>query len=267
MAKSKQSVCLVDSKRYIDVAHIQEELISIYDKYLKIKWVNEAFASFFAKSRAELIGKSILELIPKSEHKKLRQLHKSLINKAAPKIVHLDEVIDPDGNTRWQNWKNIAVFDDSGKFIEFRAVGSDATEMVEIKNRLKQLENISHELDLQNTILIGQRDNKQVLIKLSDVFYIKANLKVSEARVADGFVTLPKSLLLLEKELAKHNFFRIHKSYLVSLDKIERLETVERSRFKVYVKHIEEHVESSIYGAKKLREHSLVCGVNFTPKP
>ena len=56
-----------------------------------------------------------------------------------------------------------------------------------------------------------------------------------------------------EQLLKDMNFFRVHRSYLVNLDKIKSMESMNESKYKMYFYDMDEFVISSKRGAKELR--------------
>ena len=59
----------------------------------------------------------------------------------------------------------------------------------------------------------------------------------------------------LETLLSGKNFFRIHRSYIVNVDKIKSMKSVEQSKLQIYFDGIAEVITSSKEGAKEFREY------------
>jgi two-component system LytT family response regulator len=97
--------------------------------------------------------------------------------------------------------------------------------------------------------------DESFLIKASDIIYIKANLTEVIIRTSQHESYLQRKISILETELKDFGFFRVHRSYLVNLDKIKSLITVEQSRFKIEFHEIDEVISTSRDGAKFLREY------------
>jgi two-component system LytT family response regulator len=55
--------------------------------------------------------------------------------------------------------------------------------------------------------------------------------------------------------LENKNFFRVHRSYIVNVDKIKSMLSVEQSKLQISFKDIQEVVTSSKDGAKEFREY------------
>jgi PAS domain S-box-containing protein len=97
---------------YQELTKYQKELICVYDRKFKIKWINEAYAKFFCREKEDLIGRSLLELVPQTEHKSIKKMCHSLSEKNPEKNHTNRVIIAPNSEIVWQEWKNIAIYDD-----------------------------------------------------------------------------------------------------------------------------------------------------------
>ena len=59
----------------------------------------------------------------------------------------------------------------------------------------------------------------------------------------------------LEILLSGKNFFRVHRSYIVNVDKIKSMRSVEQSKLEISFEGISEIITSSKEGAKDFREY------------
>ena len=89
---------------------------------LTITWANEAYCRYFGKSREELVGRSFLPLLPEGDRDPLKAAILSL-NRENPEGTFEHRVRGADGEIRWQQWTNRAVYDEKGNFVEYQAVG------------------------------------------------------------------------------------------------------------------------------------------------
>lgn len=122
---------------YQDIVEGQTELICRLLPDGTNTYVNHVCCEYFGKKFEELIGRNIMSFIPKEEHHKVKALLKSL-NQQNPvgKIEH--QVIMPDGNIRWQQWVDRAIFDENGQIIEIQTVGRDITDRKRVEERLER---------------------------------------------------------------------------------------------------------------------------------
>lgn len=109
--------------------------------------------------------------------------------------------------------------------------------------------------------LIGKRGSRLYLISPEDIYYIQADLDEVIIRIDQTDVSVKRKISDLEKLLKGKNFFRIHRSIIVNVDRIKSMESVEQSKLQIAFKGIDDVVTSSKDGAKEFREfleeHSL----------
>jgi len=95
---------------------------------------------------------------------------------------------------------------------------------------------------------------KLILKPYSEVYYFEAKLKHSIGYLKEGHFVCQKSLAFLEKILKPYGFLRIHKSYLVNLDKIRSLTSLPDGKMEVCIVELNRVLKTSKLGAKRLRE-------------
>ena len=114
---------------------------------------------------------------------------------------------------------------------------------------------------LQNSVsqsskkLIGKRGNKIYLLDLEDIYYIKADLDEVIVKIAEADVYVKKKIGQMAELLFNKNFFRIHRSIIVNVDKIKSMQSIEQSKLQISFHDIDEMVTSSKEGAKEFREY------------
>lgn len=96
--------------------------------------------------------------------------------------------------------------------------------------------------------------NRYILLKPSDIYYIKAELSETIIRTKDHEYLSNKRLYEFEQILSNKGFFRVHKSYIVNLSKIKEMKVVEQSKFLISFDGIPDTIKTSRDGAKYLRE-------------
>lgn len=123
----------------------------------------------------------------------------------------------------------------------------------DVKRVLKRVEKFK-KFENKQKFLVKDLEGKYKILSPEQIYYIKAELKESMLRTKDDYIYYPLSISKLEEKLKTQNFFRIHKSYLINLDKIERIERAEQSKLIFQFKDINERVVSSKEGGKLFRE-------------
>ncbi|MDI6718898.1 MAG: PAS domain S-box protein [Methanomicrobiales archaeon] len=117
-------------------------------------FVNEAYCRFLGMPRERIIGRKVRPRVPDAEAAGVRQHLSSLtIDRPVGTIQH--RVILPDGSMGWQQWTDMAIFDEMGNIVEYQSVGRDITEMKQAEEALRQSEEKYRELvELANTVIL-----------------------------------------------------------------------------------------------------------------
>lgn len=102
--------------------------------------------------------------------------------------------------------------------------------------------------------ILSKNHDTFYLNKPSEIFYVQADLSEVVLRTTQGFSYYAKKISQMEELLEPYGFARVHRSYLVNLEAIDRFYSCDQSRLKFYFKGIEEYVESSKEGAKIFRQ-------------
>ena len=125
----------------------------------------------------------------------------------------------------------------------------------DIKNILEKIRNFKSSSDEQSKKILGKRGDKLYLIDISDIYYIKADLDEVIVRIKDADTYVRRKIGDLETLLSGKNFFRVHRSYIVNVDKIKSMKSVEQSKLQISFEGIAEIITSSKEGAKDFREY------------
>jgi two-component system LytT family response regulator len=106
-----------------------------------------------------------------------------------------------------------------------------------------------------NKKILGKRGNKIYLIELDDIYFIKADLDEVIVKIKEADVYVRKKIGELNELLKDKNFFRIHRSIIVNVDKIKSMQSIEQSKLEIFFNDIDSVVTSSKDGAKEFREY------------
>jgi len=101
--------------------------------------------------------------------------------------------------------------------------------------------------------IMSRNGDNYYLLRPEDIYYIKADLSEVMLRTKKGFSYVVKKISDLETVLSEHHFVRVHRSYLINLDHIKEMETIEQSKIRFSFEGINDTVESSKDGAKHFR--------------
>jgi PAS domain S-box-containing protein len=122
-----------------------------------LTFANDAYCRYFGRSRADLIGRSFLELIPATEHE-LARAHLASLTLDRPAASSEHRVTRPDGEVRWQHWTDHACFDPSGRLTEFQAIGRDVTEQKRAEQALRESEERYRALVMASADIVWRSD-------------------------------------------------------------------------------------------------------------
>jgi len=111
----------------------------------------------------------------------------------------------------------------------------------------------------QTKKIMGKRGDKIYLIELDDIYYIKADLDEVIIKTKEEEIYVRKKIGQMVELLSNHNFFRIHRSIIINIDKLQSMQSGEQSRLEITFTDIKETVTSSKDGAKEFREYLEQC--------
>ncbi|WP_072680896.1 LytTR family DNA-binding domain-containing protein [Arcobacter sp. LA11] len=128
-----------------------------------------------------------------------------------------------------------------------------------VKNALQKIEkyiqNINNDKKETSKKIIAKRGSKIYMIDIDDIYYVKADLDEVIIKIKETDAYVRKKMQDMNELLKGKNFFRIHRSYIVNVDKIKSMQSVEQSKLEISFKDIDDIVTSSKDGAKEFREY------------
>ncbi len=134
--KKQIEQALKDSEeRYRAIVQDQTELICRFLPDGTLTFVNHAYSHYFETTPNQLVGQNLVQLIPEAGREVVHQ-QIALLNALTPNHPILTQkytVLKPNGEISWQQWTNRAIFDATGRIIEFQAVGQDISDRVRIE--------------------------------------------------------------------------------------------------------------------------------------
>lgn len=117
-----------------------------------------------------------------------------------------------------------------------------------------ELKNSIERVTKKEIRFLSKAGDVRYLLRPEDIFYVKADLTEVIFRSIDGFSYYPKKISEIEESLKKSSFLRIHRSYIINLNRIKEMNTVEQSRISFTFDDIDEAIESSKEGARLFRD-------------
>lgn len=122
-------------EHYRDLVRTQGDVILRQDLSRRVTYVNDVFCATFGCTRAEIIGRPFVPVLPEDE--KPRYLG-ALSGTVLPKRVRFDQRVMTTNGSRWFAWEECVVRDEVGDAKEIHVVGSDITDRKAVEERLAE---------------------------------------------------------------------------------------------------------------------------------
>ena len=113
-------------RQYQSVVEDQAEMICRFRPDGRFTFANRAYGEAFGHPPVDLIGRNVWELVPPDVHRSRAEL--SGMTTAFPVITRELNVAPEGASARWQQWRERALFDESGVVVEYQMVGQDITD-------------------------------------------------------------------------------------------------------------------------------------------
>lgn len=131
--------------RYQAILEAQKELLCRFLPDYTLTFANESLCELTGKTRKELIGQKFTKFLYKEDRKKIMDAIGS-IDIDNPSEMHEERAIVKNGEVRWLEWSNRAIFDKNNKIAEYQSVGRDITERKLAEERIKEKERFMSEI-------------------------------------------------------------------------------------------------------------------------
>jgi len=102
--------------------------------------------------------------------------------------------------------------------------------------------------------ILSKYGDSYLLLKPKEIHYVKADLSEVMIRTSKGFSYYAQKISDLYERLESFGFVRIHRSYLININEIKEIETIEQSKLRFSFQNNSDEIESSKDGAKAFRE-------------
>ena len=134
--KKAEEALRESEERYRAVIEDQSEFITRFLPEGTHIFVNEAYCRYFSKTPEEIIGtKFVPQLFDEDKPQVLQHLQNLTRQNPVETMEH--RIIMPDGQVRWQQWSDRAIFDEQGNLVEYQSVGRDITERKKAEDELR----------------------------------------------------------------------------------------------------------------------------------
>lgn len=152
-------------ERYRAIIEDQTEMICRSLPDTTLTFVNDSYARYFDRTPSELLNKKFIDFLPESDAIAMRDFLSGFVPEQPVKTTE-HRVIRSDGEECWHQWMDRAIFDDSGKIIEFQSVGRDITERKRTEAALQRSE------ELNRAVLGSLRDQIAVLDREGEIIAV-----------------------------------------------------------------------------------------------
>ena len=113
-------------RQYQSVVEDQTEMICRFRPDGRYTFANRAYGEAFGRAPVDLIGGNVWELIRPGVHRSRGEL--AGMTPTCPVITRELNVAPEGASARWQQWRERALFDESGAVVEYQMVGQDITD-------------------------------------------------------------------------------------------------------------------------------------------
>jgi len=137
--KLSESKLRESEERYRGVVESQSEFITRFRPDGTITFANEAYCRYFGLPDCDITGKKFIPTIPEEEKRRLDEGFRNLTPEN-PELSIEHRIILPNGEPRWQQWNDRAIFSPDGNVIEYQSIGRDITEQRQIEKDLIESE-------------------------------------------------------------------------------------------------------------------------------
>ena len=131
-------------EEYRNLVQSSNSIILKFDLNFNIIFTNKYAEDFFGFTNEELIGKSALEtIIPRvdSSGNDLNEMAKNLINNPDSFVDNENENIRKNGDRVWIAWRNKAIYDSNGQYVNMLSTGYDITDRKQAEKNLQDAHN------------------------------------------------------------------------------------------------------------------------------
>ncbi|MCA9424290.1 MAG: PAS domain S-box protein [Candidatus Omnitrophica bacterium] len=114
---------------YETIINSQSEMVCRYTPDGKLIFVNDAYCEKFGRSRDDLLGQRVVDLLSPGERESGKRNLKDWVKN--PRVVkHTIEFFLADGTLGYQEWVDTPIFDKTGRLEFYQGVGRDITDHV-----------------------------------------------------------------------------------------------------------------------------------------
>lgn len=115
-------------ERFFEFTENSPAFICAFNTNFEIYYANPALCKFMKLPKEEIIGKKFYDFIKLKSNKDYALFRIKNLTPENPSETHDQMYTDKDGETKWQQWTNIAYFDENNNVVDYHSVGIDITD-------------------------------------------------------------------------------------------------------------------------------------------
>jgi diguanylate cyclase (GGDEF)-like protein/PAS domain S-box-containing protein len=142
---------------YRQLVEDQPDLICRFLPDTTLTFVNSAYARFFDRAPAELVGRRFIDFLSADEQAQVRS-HLAAFTPAAPAGQYEHKTTRADGKVCSHLWHDFAFFDADGEVTSFQSIGVDITERRQSEERLRTIHRAVELRSCCNRSLVNAQD-------------------------------------------------------------------------------------------------------------
>jgi PAS domain S-box-containing protein len=136
--RKTEDALLESRESYKELVTNARSMIVKLDNDGNFTFINDYFLDFFGYEPDELLGKSVMLVVPKTES--LGKMVDDIVEDPDSYQINVNENIKKSGEIVWVEWHNKTLFDKNGKKTGHIAIGIDITERKITEEKLKESE-------------------------------------------------------------------------------------------------------------------------------
>ena len=148
--------------RYRRLLEDQNDPICCFLPDFTITFINHAYSALFGKPSAEVLGQSMLSLVPQEHHASVIA-HLATLTPTNPVATAENPIRSADGTLRWFQWADRLIADESGQIIEYQGVGRDITARRQMETAEREQRRVAEALRDSLAALTGTQAIDEVM--------------------------------------------------------------------------------------------------------
>ena len=181
--------------RYRAIVEDQTELVWRFRPDGALTFANEAVVRSFGKPKDELVGRPLPQELDAAEQERLKA-HLASLTPERPVGAIEYQLRLPGGGGRWMARNDHALFDSSGRLVEYQSVGRDITERIGAERELKRVMDEKERLRLNLEAVFRSIPDALIVVD-TKMNVLQTNRALSELCCIGGETTHGKSLHLV----------------------------------------------------------------------